>query len=853
MKLIRMLLPLLVLGLVSCKDAKSGTRGDGAKQTDDRAQPQISPERPVPELVPTPALEKLAASGDGRAAAILAWKYGIGDGVVVNKKKAFAFAHAAADAEHPLGYFVLGDAFSAGIGTGKDEVRAAELFKKALPGLQKLAEGNDPWAQFCLGFALEEGNGAIKDPQKAVEWYEKAAAHGLAVAQNNLATNIKDEKRAAELFEEAAAQGNAEALVSLGIALEAGRSVPKDEKRAAECYRKAAEQGDSIGQHMLGAMYSAGIGVGIDKRKAVDWYEKAAEQGLAAAQNSLGVMYSSGTGVAQDEQKAFDLYQKAAAQGDVNGQANLGVAYEDGIGVKIDEEKAADWYEKAASRGDSSAQLKLGLMLTSGRGRTKDYEKAIDLFRQAAAQGSSEAEYTLGVIYRTGTGVPKDEKVALQWFEKAAAHGSANAQQQLGTNPPPALEAPADLKKMIEYLVVIECNTKMGSGSIIRLKGNSLIVTNAHVLSGNKTVAFRTLNSKALTVGTFGFARDYDLAVVAQTSVEGGLEAMQEVEKNVTIGDDVVVLGNSQGSGVVTEIPGKVTGIGPDLVEVDAKFVAGNSGSPIVHAKTGKVIGIATFATIRKIDALTKDSQFTEVRRFGYRLDTVPEWEFRVWETFEKEAGIIAEVERKSENLIGLLQDIFADGLVNGPLHQGGNNALRRYVAEYLQVMDAPLKPMPMPRPVVVGDVEASFRPDALPGETREQHLARLERLASMGAIGAPPGMSQKEAVRMNVQVHERMVRDAVRQAGAQALADAEAQRQQELRRTAAAYQEAKVNFLRGLAFEATSDTKTLNLDTFTDFHRKKLRKEIEFREMLGKELQKLSTIQDAAREIRLP
>jgi len=43
-----------------------------------------------------------------------------------------------------------------------------------------------------------------------------------------------------------------------------------------------------------------------------------------------------------------------------------------------------------------------------------------------------------------------------------------------------------------------------------------------------------------------------------------------------------------------------------------------------------------------------------------------------------------------------------------------------------------------------------------------------------------------------------------------------------------------------------------LNLEVLTEYHQKKLRREIEFREMLKKEFEKLATIQDSGREIRL-
>lgn len=373
-------------------------------------------------------------------------------------------------------------------------------------------------------------------------------------------------------------------------------------------------------------------------------------------------------------------------------------------------------------------------------------------------------------------------------------------------------------------------------------------------MSGNQNVKIRTLDSSVLNIGTLGFARDYDLAVAMQDSIQGGLEVMQQVDKNVSIGDDVLVLGNSQGSGVVTEISGKVTGIGPELVEVDAKFVAGNSGSPIIHVKTGKVIAIATFAVIRKLDTLGKDSQFTEIRRFGYRLDTVPKWEFRQWDGFQKEGDTVAEVERKSESLIILLRDIFDDGIVNARLHQDGNAALSRCVSEYLQSLDAPPPRMPTPKLVNISDIENRFSGEPLPNESGEEFLARRAKLAGQGALGpATLARDEDERQRFQEQAERRraqLTREAARQAEVDARRNAEEEDQRARTNFALARQNAKVRFLRNLADEARSDIRSLNLDNFTDFHAKKLRNEIEFRAMVEKELKKLSTIQDTARVI---
>jgi hypothetical protein len=234
--------------------------------------------------------------------------------------------------------------------------------------------------------------------------------------------------------------------------------------------------------------------------------------------------------------------------------------------------------------------------------------------------------------------------------------------------------------KCSPFLIIVEGDAGRGSASVIMFRGNPLIVTNAHVLSGNSTTRFRLLSSQELKPDLFGVAEDRDIVVATQTGSTEGIPASEAVDKDVAIGDDVVVLGNSQGSSVVTEIAGKVTGIGPDLIEVDAKFVQGNSGSPIIHVKSGKVIGVATFVTIRELDAITSDSRFTEVRRFGYRIDTVAKWQFSAPAQFAKESTYIRRLQQHTNDLLTLAQDLSLDGKVDPKLHAGRNNWVSAYV-----------------------------------------------------------------------------------------------------------------------------------------------------------------------------
>jgi hypothetical protein len=160
------------------------------------------------------------------------------------------------------------------------------------------------------------------------------------------------------------------------------------------------------------------------------------------------------------------------------------------------------------------------------------------------------------------------------------------------------------------------------------------------------------------------------------------MEISDNLDSELTIGDEVIVLGNSLGSGVVTELKGKVTGIGPELIEVDAKFVSGNSGSPIIQVKTKKLIGIATFSEMRSMEGFGKDSKFNKVeRRFAYRLDNVPGWHITTWPKFARESSVLNALNERTEDVWVLAKDIASNGKITD-----WNRHLRRGSQIYLSI-----------------------------------------------------------------------------------------------------------------------------------------------------------------------
>jgi len=96
------------------------------------------------------------------------------------------------------------------------------------------------------------------------------------------------------------------------------------------------------------------------------------------------------------------------------------------------------------------------------------------------------------------------------------------------------------------------------------------------------------------------------------------------------LGVAVSAYGDSLGDGVIVEVKGEFQGIGPEVIEVSAPFVPGNSGGPVIDSKTGKVIGVSTYGRIiRQSDDALTGSRFAArgykpaVRRFATRIDNL--------------------------------------------------------------------------------------------------------------------------------------------------------------------------------------------------------------------------------------
>jgi Trypsin-like peptidase domain len=211
-------------------------------------------------------------------------------------------------------------------------------------------------------------------------------------------------------------------------------------------------------------------------------------------------------------------------------------------------------------------------------------------------------------------------------------------------------------------LVIVEGKDGRGSGAVLTIKGVNYIVTNAHVVAQNG-VSFVGSTGKKIPVNTASFAKAHDIARYTTEQKLPALPVMTRIEQSVKIGDEIVIFGNSEGAGVFAPLAGKITGIGPRLIEFDAAIVPGNSGSPIIHVSSGKVIGVASHVIDRSARSLIDTgSQLPSVRKFGQRIDSVEGWDERTEEEYQAERKGMLIVQRRTQDLITIY-----NSLLKGP------------------------------------------------------------------------------------------------------------------------------------------------------------------------------------------
>ncbi len=167
---------------------------------------------------------------------------------------------------------------------------------------------------------------------------------------------------------------------------------------------------------------------------------------------------------------------------------------------------------------------------------------------------------------------------------------------------------------------LVDINTTLGyaqeqaAGTGIVLTSSGVILTNNHVIDGATTISVTDVgNKQTYTASVVGYDRTGDVAVLQLHNASGLTTANLGNSSNVSVGQDVVGIGNAGGTGgtpsaaggTVTALNQSITasdeGDGTSeqlsgLIETNANIQPGDSGGALVNT-SGQVLGMDTAAS----------------------------------------------------------------------------------------------------------------------------------------------------------------------------------------------------------------------------------------------------------------
>ncbi len=170
-------------------------------------------------------------------------------------------------------------------------------------------------------------------------------------------------------------------------------------------------------------------------------------------------------------------------------------------------------------------------------------------------------------------------------------------------------------------LVVISSNLQYqddaaeATGMVI--SSNGLVLTNNHVINGTTGLTARVVNSNGQGTGKpyvarwLGYDKTADVAVIQLVGASGLRTVPLGNSNDVKVGDGVVAMGNANGTGSITTVEGRVTGLNQkitasdngessetltNMIQTSSDIIPGDSGGPLA-SENGQVIGMDTAAS----------------------------------------------------------------------------------------------------------------------------------------------------------------------------------------------------------------------------------------------------------------
>ena len=229
--------------------------------------------------------------------------------------------------------------------------------------------------------------------------------------------------------------------------------------------------------------------------------------------------------------------------------------------------------------------------------------------------------------------VTPTKKVDLKAYQKQIYEQELRRQlfQKLFKPAPPA--DPKVKPDIMQNLLFVNGDNGSGTAFKMQFGQQPVIISNAHVFLGLNNPVIRDIRGRSYTIQSIFGAKKRDLVILTYRRKKHEsplLRPIRDLTAKMQANTRVTAYGNSQGSQTHSILPGVLLGIGYDRMEISCGIVGGNSGGPVLLDKTGEVIGVSTYLTIRKVDPQALGTRYAgksysryNIRRFATRIDNL--------------------------------------------------------------------------------------------------------------------------------------------------------------------------------------------------------------------------------------
>lgn len=250
----------------------------------------------------------------------------------------------------------------------------------------------------------------------------------------------------------------------------------------------------------------------------------------------------------------------------------------------------------------------------------------------------------------------------------------------------------------LKSVAVISTDVGSGTGFIAQQGDTFYFYTNFHVIDGASSGKAVLSDGQLIVLPSEVQVADeleaYDL-VRFRVSPPKGVTPLQiaSSQDDVRAGEKIIALGNSGGAGVIPLLQGHIKATGPYAIEIDAEFVQGNSGGPVLRDGTHLVLGVVTKFMFPDKHLAVRGTRFDSVRRICLRPERIKKWRSTTIGKLTQEPKMIEQIANDNLVLKRLVGVRFTpqgiSGIDSDSLLSGGYSPIGAAIAAELRATNA--------------------------------------------------------------------------------------------------------------------------------------------------------------------